>query len=497
MQRSLIDIIAETSGIQRDEVVPDANLSHLGIDSLMIWEVVSRINAVLPDSAIDTHTLATASTVGELVQIVMEKHDTLSRSSTTSSATMHDGDDTHGQILAREESISLPYAQGRGVPQGLTRRNEVIAVKDILSTILDIPADQLANDADLQSLGLDSLTSIEARHAFQTALGVTLDEDVMLNCGTVMDVVKAVASASQAFHQSSPQSTSSPTRTIIHTQPELIRLQSASPGGASIPPLILLHDGSGLVSGYAKLAQLECDVWAIQNTSYATTRNLTEASSGKELVAMAITYVGLLTNRLFWDGDGCRGPCFIGGKCSVAQGSIHEQIGDADLHVGWSFGGVLAFDIARRLSLLGVQVQGLILIDSPAPQTDTPLMESLIDVVVDQAGSRSATSARTLQVVKEQMRYATRALVRYDLSHTPPAPQSGDPRAVFLRAQEGIKLPRGWENQQVRAFLTKEEDDWTIAQWEEALCRKLTILDIPGNHFAVFDEENVGRSKLS
>lgn len=155
------------------------------------------------------------------------------------------------------------------------------------------------------------------------------------------------------------------------------------------------------------------------------------------------------------------------------------------IFVGWSFGGTLAFDIARRLSLLGVGVKGLVLIDAPAPQTNSPLQDLLIDAV-----AKGATSQRIVEVIQRQMRYATRALVAYDLSQTPPALGSV-PRTLYLRSMDRV------ENASADAFLLREGGETTIAGWEEALGRALTVLDIPGDHFAVFNEENVSWSNLN
>lgn len=155
------------------------------------------------------------------------------------------------------------------------------------------------------------------------------------------------------------------------------------------------------------------------------------------------------------------------------------------IFVGWSFGGTLAFDIARRLSLLGVGVKGLVLIDAPAPQTNSPLQDPLIDAV-----AKGATSQRIVEVIQRQMRYATRALVAYDLSQTPPALGSV-PRALYLRSMDRVK------DASADAFLLREGGETTIAGWEEALGRALTVLDIPGDHFAVFNEENVSWSNLN
>ncbi|KAI0746500.1 ketoacyl-synt-domain-containing protein [Daedaleopsis nitida] len=480
LQDDVIDIISETSGLGRKDIAMDAQLSHLGIDSLMIWELVSRLRAILPEDAVDTHTLASASTVKDLVHIVNDKRGARSETASTA-ATVYDTDGS------TSDAESLPdlkkSAKLGGSNHGATTRARGASgrdtVKAVLATVLDVPVSQVADSAELESLGLDSLSTIEARHAFETQLGVRLDEASLMACRTVEDLVKAV-SALQVSSDSSADSPLSPSRSPAppaqdlppQMRPELIRLQTAPAGRAQRPPLILLHDGSGLIGGYTKLGSLGCDVWAIQNSSYATTPSLVEAQRGKEVATMAMSYVGLLTKTLFWDGEAFRGDCLIG---------------------GWSFGGVLAFDIARRLRSLGVQVKGLILIDSPAPQSCSPLDDSLIDAVMRQSATKSGASQRTMELVQAQMRYATRALVAYDPSQTQRAAE-GDPPAVFLRSRDAVHVEPGVEqlvsDRRVQAFLTKRDDD-TVAKWEEALGRRIAVMEIPGSHFTPFEDENV------
>ncbi len=324
LQDSVIRIIAETSGVVKNEVVLDADLSHLGIDSLMIWEIVARLRTLVPSAAVDTHTLAAASTVADLVRIVAEKRERIPRSETMSStATVYDGDgDGSGQISVAAHTSPFKATEVPKVSRCVSTAAGIITVKNILSMVLDVSVEDVTDDVELESLGLDSLTSIEARHAFQTQLGATLDGEVMLACRTVRDVVNAVAAAQAASYESSVEPSLAPTRpsspsplgaTQPHTRPELVRLQTA-PRGVTTPPLILIHDGSGLVSGYAKLALLGCDVWAIQNSSYATNRALAYAPSGTELVTMAMSYVGLLTSNLFWNGEAYHGECLLGGE---------------------------------------------------------------------------------------------------------------------------------------------------------------------------------------
>ena len=136
----------------------------------------------------------------------------------------------------------------------------------------------------------------------------------------------------------------------------------------------------------------------------------------------------------------------------------------------------------------GLQVKGLVLIDAPAPQCSVFLPDALIDKVIDQISGPH----RIREQLKTQMRCASRALVDYDPSQSSIAVQN--PPAIYLRSRVGIDSGAfGGSNIDPRegAFLTKEGDEWTIPQWEAALGENVEVLDIPGDHFSVFNEQNV------
>ncbi|KAI0718406.1 hypothetical protein C8T65DRAFT_716900 [Cerioporus squamosus] len=466
-EHNIIRIIAETAGLAKEDIVLDAELAHLGIDSLMIWELVSRLRPLLPADTVNTHVLAAATTVRALVEIVMAKQGRRTRGNSVADSTVTLLDEDPEQCPS--PPASLPSEVDDHVP-GL---DGLSVVKDVLSMILDIPVDHLVESAELSSLGLDSLTSIEARHAFQTRLSIKIDEEMILTCVTVKDLVAAISAARSP--RLSANTTLPPSATLLslpkHARPEVVRLQAA-PDGSRAPPLVLFHDGGGLISGYAKLTPLECDVWAVQNTGYHANNAPAGARPDTELVSMAIEYVGLL-NTLFRNEGTFQGGCILG---------------------GWSFGGVLAFEIGRRLISAGTKVNGLILIDSPAPQTKSTIPDPLLDAIAKKAFAEDGTSPRTVALVQEQIRYATRALVNYDPTHSAFV-YKGPLRTVYLRSRKGNAIPayagEAITDPRVRAFFTKAGDEWTVPMWEEVLGEKMTIFDVPGDHFSAFDTENI------
>ncbi|KAG2065468.1 alpha/beta-hydrolase [Suillus decipiens] len=115
--------------------------------------------------------------------------------------------------------------------------------------------------------------------------------------------------------------------------------------GKSTVPLLLIHDSSGLINHYNCLMPLQCDLFALSN------------------------------------------PCLItGGKWESVE-QIAESYANAVINAktdqiiigGWSFGGVVAFEAAKRLAQNGVRVRGIVLIDAPCPTKHVPLSSSVID----------------------------------------------------------------------------------------------------------------------
>lgn len=139
--------------------------------------------------------------------------------------------------------------------------------------------------------------------------------------------------------------------------------------------------------------------------------------------------------------------------------------------------------MARRLLASGISVPGLILIDSPHPKTDTPLSNTILDAVFSTKGRLGPTTA----LVRSCMEHATAALVDYDPSSSP-AKHMSPKKAIILRSREGFSVKGTGTISQSDVFLSDRRDSTTmIAGWESILEAKVSVLDIPGNHFEAFD----------
>ncbi|OBZ65138.1 Conidial yellow pigment biosynthesis polyketide synthase [Grifola frondosa] len=391
----IIRLISDTCGVPVADVKLQARLADLGIDSLMSIELAGRLQTILPSVHVDSDALAEFHTVGDMVDDLKGK---------AGAATPH-SDSSDTALESDEESTDVPPEQDGAV--------SLDKIKEIISTILDVPVKSIADDEDLERLGLDSLTAIEARHILQTSLNVDISEDAFASCKSIRELGNAI----------------SPPPTLKKPQ------ASAKESSTDAPPLFLIHDGSGIAHCYGKLSSIGRTLWGIHNPKLPTG----EKWEGG-VVEMGTYYAGLIKKVVGNQG------CIVG---------------------GWSFGGVIAYEAARQLIAAGVPVKGLVLIDSPHPLTSSALPDSLIDAVI---GGVSANNKLTPLIIT-QMKNATRALVAYDPSSSP------------LRSEKIQSLE----------FLgDRANPTQAVAEWESVLGSKVPVLDIPGNHFEVFERANVG-----
>ncbi|KAH9941254.1 uncharacterized protein BXZ73DRAFT_75212 [Epithele typhae] len=74
VRENVFQILADTAGLPRAAIAPNARLAHLGIDSLMLWEVSACLRKLLPTDAreLSPRSLADSETVTDIVRLVEE-----------------------------------------------------------------------------------------------------------------------------------------------------------------------------------------------------------------------------------------------------------------------------------------------------------------------------------------------------------------------------------------------------------------------------------------
>ncbi|TFY63793.1 hypothetical protein EVJ58_g3045 [Rhodofomes roseus] len=424
VQACILQLVARMCDIPLDHVNPESRLKYLGVDSLMSIELIGRLNDTYSSLNMDPRTLGNLERISDLVDFVEQR--------------------IFLQADASHDS-GLPDDARRGSIPSATRVTAEY-VKSVLAGVLDIPPEKLGDDEHLDRLGLDSLSSIEVRHALSTAYGYRIPLDVFARCKTVKDLSSVLAGCAACSRPSANPSVD----LGVGTSPFL--LQDSEHQTAT--PLVLIHDGSGMVHPYMRLGDLGRCVWGIHNPKLSTGD---EWKGG--IPEIAEYYASLISAAL--DADR---PCILG---------------------GWSFGGVVAFEVARLLIESGHRVEGLLLIDSPHPQISCALPEAVIDAVVN----AKVANPRHAELMRLQMRFASKALTLYDPARSP-ACHVEAPRTVMLRSQEAYDIDM--EGCETAVFLTDRQDrNKAVEGWQRLLGAMVPIIDIPGNHFQPFEYENV------
>ncbi|OJA19511.1 hypothetical protein AZE42_03211 [Rhizopogon vesiculosus] len=321
-------------------------------------------------------------------------------------------------------------------------------IRDIIAQVLGLPTLDIHDHSDFKSLGLDSLSSLEALQVLKTEFNVDLPHNIFACCSTIASLNSFLDSPPSPILERNRTSTE--TLRLTSFDARLSRLQFKQDETAV--PLLLIHDGSGLISHYESLLPLQREVLAFANPRLIT------GGKWETLEQMAESYA------------------------DVVLGAIPDQI----IIGGWSFGGILAFEIARRLVRHGRHVLGVILIDSPCPGKHVSLPTSVIEHIT-KSHSRGCDS-ETMRLVEKQFRESSRLLSVYN----PSLEDDFKVPIVLLRSSGGF-APSGLND--IPDWLQhREEEDVVISEWEAFTHSTVKTWLIPGNHFEPFDAENVDRT---
>jgi amino acid adenylation domain-containing protein len=261
-------------------------------------------------------------------------------------------------------------------------------------------------------------------------------------------------------------------------QTPLVPLQPAG----SQTPFFCVHEVTGSVHRYVSLAQhlgLDQPLYALQTPTFENGRE-----AYRDLAEMASDYVKAVREIQ------PEGPYRIG---------------------GWSFGGVVAFEMAQQLEKAGHEVSLLAMLDSAAPRPRAGDAEAadeitllvglarLHNVTLSAERLRPLAPQARLDYVLEQVRLVdANAAVELDASQM----QSMlDAARVNLRAQT-LYAPRLYPKR-ITVFRSAEAlpDDATDARfqiyqdptlgWGALSGEPVEVHTIPGNHFTLFVEPNV------
>lgn len=237
------------------------------------------------------------------------------------------------------------------------------------------------------------------------------------------------------------------------------------------PPLFLIHDGSGICTHYHRLKAMNRAVYALHDPKF-----LDPIDAWASLAQMADHYADTIA--------------------AVSPGPL--------LMGGWSFGGVVAFEVARRLLTRGHHIVGTVLIDAPAPLKHQPLPPAIIDAVTSiQESSRSASTEATRAAryfVRRSFASCANLLGSFQTpklpstrsQYMPHGSEAPIPRVFLLISQEGWRHPTDAAFMEHIWLQDRSDPRTSITGWETVTgCNSIPWVAIPGNHFQAFDPANI------
>ncbi|KAJ5119305.1 hypothetical protein N7448_009974 [Penicillium atrosanguineum] len=416
------DLISKLCEQPREMITPEKRLEDLGIDSLMQIEFSHSLFAQFPQ--LNPDDIMGLETVRDIQKYIVNVSGGQFGVSFIHDELSNDDSD-------HSDNISSTTASGRLTPATELNANP----KDVTDCLMQLVAEtcgcapsNLSESTALHSLGMDSLMSIEFQEGMKKEFCNELPQEMFSPTMTIGKLAKMlVADISLPSSEDSAPLMEKSINDTASAQRDMgdfvVHLQQ---GHHDRPPLILLHDDLAVQPH-----------WAVS------------------LKDMASRYAGLISS-------------VIKAK-EVVLG-------------GWSFGGILAHEVAQQLDKKGHTTVAVILIDSPCPLNHQSLPSQMVDYIL---GPKKWPQTMFNNISSQ---FHSHAQFLADYSIQKPIPLAR--KYVMLHSKEvfhttrlcGVSYP--WlESQQYRAL--------ELRQWESLLNRPLIVYDIPGNHFEPFNSENV------
>ncbi|CAD6924271.1 unnamed protein product [Tilletia laevis] len=457
----LRQLISDTCGTPMAEVQDSVETASLGIDSLMVIELVAKVSQEWPSVRLEFSDFLDAK-VSDITRLITGQLPEV---------------EEEPPSRPRMDSVSRTVSFKQALDAFAI---ETVGVEDRLRTLISetcgAPVSQIQNSTETAALGIDSLMVIElVTKISQEWPSVILEFTDFLDAhvGDIIDLVKNqlspevdTASESQpddVFSESSQDYLDTPLETPCYTPRQSVSstnlekineeaskhnvvadpaLIQRAPAGRSVEaPLFLIHDGSGCWAPYTRLGSLQREVWAFSNPR--------DDPWPHGLPEMAACYASQILKL----GNGK--PVVVG---------------------GWSFGGVVAFEVARQLMKNGQEVKACIMIDSPYPIGHQGLSNSVIESIAP-APSKGRMN------IQRQFEMNTRALVAYGQTLDDKLPQAPGLQIIYLRSSMGFDCNLSWLRDRDEPSVANVED-WRPLVGPDA---KLSQYAIPGNHFEALD----------
>jgi noranthrone synthase len=367
-----LNIISEESGIATADLTDDSVFSDIGVDSLLSMVIASRFREEIGiDLDIDFSLFVDLPTVKDLKDFLEPFP-----SSEAGDAPIVSQVEVQDTVTTQAGAVDKTPVSNPTTAIASKTADLIASAMEVVSEESGIAISELTDDCVFSEIGVDSLLSMVIASRFREELGLDLDIEfsIFMDLPTVKDLKKFLGSEesggsvqpSDENQARDDQSSGTLYGSGLTTPDNVISLSDSSE--ASTPnfdagarpssycrpatsvilqnfpkiaarTLIMLPDGGGSSSSYVPIPRLNIDVAIIGlNCPYA-----------RDAWNMKCNYNDLLDSYM-------------------AEIRRRQPKGPYNLG-GWSSGGVMAYMVAYRLLKEGEQVDHLIIIDSPVPET--------------------------------------------------------------------------------------------------------------------------------
>ncbi|RDA96259.1 hypothetical protein CP533_1781 [Ophiocordyceps camponoti-saundersi (nom. inval.)] len=328
------------------------------------------------------------------------------------------------------------------------------AITAIIAEESGIPPENLSDDTDLSSIGIDSLLALLITSRLREELGFHLEPSV-----SIFDRFRTLAELKEGFSGGKDLDTGSSEleRELSHQEhTKTLSNHTQQPATPLKPTLFLLPDGSGSPTSYSALTLPQTHTLIALPSPYKHNPKAMLSLPLDELIESYIAEIQLRQPR---------GPYLLG---------------------GWSSGGILAYRAAQMLLQRNFSVRAIILIDSPPPLHGLePLPPTFYRHCIDERVIGRADGQLPAWLLPH-----FEATIDLLSSYRPTRLVAGEVPDVFIcwagqPALPGFRL-RPEHGQGVR-FLTERRGDFGPAGWEELVPRgKLSTHVLEGfDHFGI------------
>jgi iterative type I PKS product template protein len=301
--RMLRHEISQLCGTTSD-IDADADLAQLGIDSLMFIELTQLLRRKVVNIDSSGLDLNRCSTLRDLENLLLS----VDASSTSSDMVV----DVNSILLPGPQKDLQPIAAVLSDPNTVASENSSFSiVKTLVEGICGCQIFNVDKDVSLESLGVDSLLSMELEQGLRQLCGISVDgdHDVISELTVGQLEILIVEKLGRSPSSITPQLSPSPVSTHAAT-----KLQHGQDSGNKI---YLFHDGSGLSHQYAKIGPLGCEVYGVPSLDFAGIDPLVR--SLEEFASRYISLLELTMNSAQGVILGGRFPIFLLTFCKFAN----------------------------------------------------------------------------------------------------------------------------------------------------------------------------------